>query len=283
PENAAVIYRVNIQARALTDIFMNLNIPYQVRDEAPSIYEHWISKDIYAYLRLSYDSGADECFRRIINKPKRYISNAALTAAKREKDGKGIIANLYVQKQLQVWQLTRIEELLRGLKDIRNRAPSDAIKYIRGVVGYNEYLSEYGQYRKLNPSGLAEVLDELQEAAKPFQKNEEFTAHMERAATAAKNQKTGIIKERRDEHKPCVLLSTMHSAKGLEFDSVFIAGAVEGYIPHEKSKTTPEVEEERRLFYVGLTRAKRYLCISVIKKRHELDVKPTRFLAGILR
>ncbi|MDR1560152.1 MAG: ATP-dependent helicase [Clostridiales bacterium] len=281
PEEIAVIYRVNIQSRALTDAFMNLNIPYQVKDEAPSVYEHWISKDIYAYLRLSYDRGADECCQRIINKPKRYISNAAVAAARNA--GGGIIANLYVQKQLQVWQLTRVEELLRGLKGISGRAPADAIKYIRDVVGYKDFLEEFGQYRRLNPSGLMEVLDELREAAKPFKKNEEFTAHMERAAATAKKQKLGKINERGNEHRLCVLLSTMHSAKGLEFDSVFIAGAVEGYIPHERSKTEPEIEEERRLFYVGLTRAKRYLCVSVIKKRHEADVKPTRFLDGILR
>ena len=279
PEGMAVIYRVNIQSRALTDAFMNLNIPYQVKDEAPSIYEHWISKDIYAYLRLSYERGADECCRRIINKPKRYINNV-LTASSLNA-GDGLLSGLYGNKRLKLWQLTRIEELIRGLNNIVKRSPSEAIKYIRNIIGYNDYLEEYGQYRRLNPSGLYEVLDELQEAAKPFKKNPEFTAHIENAAAAAKQQKKAGIK---DGHTiQGVLLSTMHSAKGLEFDSVFIAGAVEGYIPHEKSKTAPELEEERRLLYVGLTRAKRNLYISIIKKRHEADVKPTRFLDGLFK
>ena len=277
PEDIAVIYRVNMQARALTDAFMNLNIPYQVKDEASSIYEHWISKDIYAYLRLSYERNADNCCIRIINKPKRYISNAVLAMAKR--GTQGLIADLYSQKQLQVWQLTRIEELIFALNNISKRKPSDAIKYIRKIVGYNDYLNEYGQYRKIGISGLIEVLNELQEAAEPFQKNAEFASHMENAAAASKNRKKGNIKK---EQTSGVLLSTMHSAKGLEFETVFIAGAVEGNIPHEKSKTTPEIEEERRLLYVGLTRAKRNLYISIIKKRYETEVKPTRFLQDLV-
>jgi len=278
PEGIAVIYRVNIQARALTDAFMNLNIPYQVKDGAPGIYEHWIAKDIYSYLRLSYDRAADACCLRIINKPKRYISNATLAAA--QKSGKGLINGLYGLKQLQIWQLTRVEELIRGLNGIAKRRPFDAVKYIRGAIGYAGYLDEYAQYRRISPSGLYEVLDELQDAAKAFETNGEFAAHMEEAAAAGKNQKMGTNKDGREASG--VMLSTMHSAKGLEFDSVFIAGAVEGYIPHEKSKTEPELEEERRLLYVGLTRARRELYISVIKKRHETAVKPTRFLDGLL-
>ena len=277
PEDIAVIYRVNMQARSLTDAFTNLNIPYQVKDEASSIYEHWISKDIYAYLRLSYDRNAGNCCLRIINKPKRYISSAALALAKKGKQG--LIANLYNQKQLQVWQLARIEELIFNLNNISKRRPSDAIKYIRDIVGYKDYLDEYGQYRKIGISGLIEVLNELQEAAEPFLKNTEFTAHMENAAIASKNRKKGSIKEGQPSG---VLLSTMHSAKGLEFETVFIAGAVEGSIPHEKSKTEPEIEEERRLLYVGLTRAKRNLYISIIRKRYETEVKPTRFLQGLI-
>jgi len=279
PGSVAVIYRVNIQSRALTDAFMNLNIPYRVKDESPGIYEHWISKDIYAYLRLSYDRSADACCLRIVNKPKRYIGGAVTAAAK--KSERGLLYGLYSQKQLQVWQMTRIEELIRGLNNIAKRQPSDAIKYIRDAIGYKDYLEEYGQYRRLNPSGLFEVLDELREAAKPFGKNAEFAAHIENAAAEAKNHKNDGNKTGRD--TPGVILSTMHSVKGLEFESVFIAGAVEGYIPHEKSKTEPEIEEERRLLYVGLTRAKRDLCISAIKKRHETNVKPTRFLDGIIK
>ena len=278
PESIAVIYRVNIQSRALTDAFMNMNIPYQVKDGSPGIYEHWIAKDIYAYLRLANDRSADACCLRIINKPKRYISSAAAAMAKRS--GQGLLSGLYNQKQLQVWQITRIEELIRGLNHIAKQRPAEAIKYIRGAIGYKDYLEEYAQYRRLNPTGLFEVLDELYEAAKLFEKNPEFAAHMETAAAEAKNRDKESGKDAKN--AAGVILSTMHSAKGLEFETVFIAGAVEGYIPHEKSKTEPEIEEERRLLYVGLTRAKRDLYISIIKKRHETAVKPTRFLDGLV-
>jgi DNA helicase-2/ATP-dependent DNA helicase PcrA len=279
----AVIYRTNIQSRALADACMTMNIPYQVKDEAPSIYEHWIARDFYAYLKLSQDRGAEECLARIINKPKRYISNAAIAAAKKA-DG-SIIDNLYMQKQLKVWQLARIEELMYNLNSISAQPPREAVKYIRQNVGYNEYLNEYAQYRKVSPKGMMEIADEVQEAAGPFQTAGEFITHMDTAVAEAKNQK---IQRRRGGHTQnttiadSLLLSTMHSVKGLEFETVFLVGAVEGSIPHEKSKTEAEIEEERRLFYVGLTRAKTNLFLSVMKKRHEEAVQVTRFLEPLL-
>ena len=80
-----------------------------------------------------------------------------------------------------------------------------------------------------------------------------------------------------------VVLSTMHSVKGLEFDIVFVTSAVEGVIPYEKSKSFDEIEEERRLFYVAITRAKKLLFISIVKSRYEQEVKPTRFLKNIIK
>ena len=94
-------------------------------------------------------------------------------------------------------------------------------------------------------------------------------AHAEMAAEAAKNQ---------PETKTCCTLTTLHSAKGLEFEKVFIAGVVEDVLPHLHSKTPAEIEEERRLFYVGATRAKDELFLSVVKSRYDKPCSPSRFL-----
>jgi DNA helicase-2/ATP-dependent DNA helicase PcrA len=281
-DEIAVIYRTNIQSRALTDAFMNLNIAYQIRDEAPSIYEHWIAKDIYAYLRLSYDRDANDALTRVINKPKRYIPNAVVASTLRESGQ--LLDRLYHGGRLQVWQRARVEELMHHLNQIHGMTTAEAVKYIRRFVGYDEFIRDYSAYRKIPSNGLHEILDELQEAAKAFPRILDFTARISRADAAPENNDNEPDNYPDDcpDDRPKVTLSTMHSVKGLEFETVFLIGAVEGSIPHEKSKTASEIEEERRLLYVGLTRAKTNLFISVVNGRYETKVKPTRFLDEIL-
>lgn len=273
----AVIYRTNIQARAFIDAFMNNNLTYQVRDEMPGIYEHWIAKDVCSYMRLSGDRADDESLKRIINKPTRYISKAALLSAK--KAGDSLLNYLYSGRVLQIWQLQRIEELMFYLNSLKKRNAHDAVKYIRQAVGYDDYIKSYSDYRKMKPSGLYEVLDELQEAAKSYDSIEDYLQHVEAVVTENKSKRVN----RTNTEPKGITLTTMHSAKGLEFETVFITGAVEGIIPHEKSRTEAEIEEERRLLYVGMTRAKANLYISIINERYEQEVKPSRFLQNILR
>ncbi|MCL2398595.1 MAG: ATP-dependent helicase [Defluviitaleaceae bacterium] len=261
----AIIYRTNMQARAFVDAFMQANIPYIVKDEISVIYEHWIARDIFAYLR-----GNAEDIERIINKPFRFISKAFLQKAKQQKRN---IFEWYAQSgMLNVPQQQRIEELMFDLMAIKKRTTVEAVQYIRKKAGYDNHIKDYCDYRKVSPSGLYEIVSEIQEAAAAFPDPQAFMDHAEEAI---QNKKP---KNQEDER---VTLTTMHSAKGLEFDTVYIAGAVEGLIPHERSKAAAEIEEERRLFYVGATRARHNLYISVIKKRHEKTVEPSRFIKNL--
>lgn len=276
-DRIAVIYRTNIQARAIVDAFMDFNIPYQIKDEIPSIYEHRVAKDIFAYLRLILNSNDDLALERIINKPKRYISKALIAEAKNNK--KTTLLNAFFEsKNIQSWQSDRLDELIYNLVSAKNKTTYEAFKYIRRIIGYDEYIKEYANFRKVNPKSLFEVLDEIQESAKGYDKIEEYLTHVEDVISEMKEQKT-----KRATTKEGVILSTMHSAKGLEFDIVFVTSAVEGVIPHEKSVTIDEIEEERRLFYVAITRAKKLLFISIIKTRYDQTVKPTRFLKKIIK
>jgi DNA helicase-2/ATP-dependent DNA helicase PcrA len=268
-EEIAVIYRVNIQARAFADAFLHVNIPYRVRDEAPVIYEHWVAQDIFAYLRLSINRppGFNPDERRVINKPFRYISKAYVEYLK--KTNKSIFEVYARDEALNIGQKSHVEELLEllfvtGLK----KSPADAVKCIR--TEYDRHIRDHCEYRKLDASGPLEIAQEIQEAAKQFESIGEFLAHVEEAIASAK--------ESQDDDSPRVTLTTMHSVKGLEYAHVFIAGAVEDLIPHEKSKTAAELEEERRLLYVGVTRAKTALYISVPRIRYDKKVKPSRFL-----
>jgi DNA helicase-2/ATP-dependent DNA helicase PcrA len=271
PDEIAVVYRLNIQSRAFGDAFLNDNIPFRVRDEAPSLYEHWIAQDIGAYLRLSqgHPRGYDPHAWRIINKPYRFISKAFLVAAK--KDDVHILEAYSRHPTLHNAQKNRILELVYNLQDIKTKKPAKAIQYIRKTIGYDQHIIDHCEYRKTDPTGLFEIADEIQEAAKPFDNAVDFLNHM--------SETVQWLKQNRDLAMPAVTLTTMHSAKGLEFDTVYIAGAVDGVIPHERSKTHAEIEEERRLLYVAITRARHALYISTPKMKYEKSVKASRFLS----
>jgi len=273
PDEIAVAFRLNMQARAFMDAFLNMNIPFKTRDEIPTLYDHWIAEDLFAFLRvarrlsLRQKFGYDSDATRIINKPFRFISKAFLAGLK--KDDADLFRVYGNSGSLHTATKSNIEELHRDLLSVAKRDTADAIRYIRKKLNYNGHIMDTCEYRKLRPAGLYEIADELTEAAKQFSNPLDFIAHAKEAAEAVKQtEQTG----------PCCTLTTMHSAKGLEFERVFIAGVVEELVPSVRSKTAAEIEEERRLFYVGITRAKLELYISTIKSRYDKPSEPSRFL-----
>ncbi|MCL1862952.1 MAG: ATP-dependent helicase [Defluviitaleaceae bacterium] len=272
-DEIAIAFRLNIQARAFMDAFLNMNIPFRSRDEAPTIYDHWLAEDLFSYLRvaqrlwLRQKTGYDPDAARIINKPFRYVGKAFLQSVK--KSNANIFRAYQHTNALHLSTKANIEELNKHLIRLAKLETSEAIRYIRQNVGYNNHIHSTCEYRKLNPDGLMEIASELQEAAKPFPNPLDFIAHAKKAAEAAKHkEQTG----------PCCTLTTLHSAKGLEFERVFIAGAIEEILPHIRSKTEAEIEEERRLYYVGITRAKRELYVSTVKTRYDNPAEPSRFI-----
>lgn len=269
----AVIFRTNLQARAMVDAFLDFNMPFMMRDQAPSIYDHWIAKDMLAYLYGAYDTKDSESLSRIINKPKRYVSKWLLTELKRST--KDFFKFFYEHKDLKAWQIQRIEELEGQLILLKVKKPGDAIHYIRKVIGYDDYLKEYASYKKIGMKGLKEVLDELQESAKHFETTEDWLHHIEEVKVQLKEQ---YQKKNRVLNEDKITLTTMHSSKGLEFEVIWMISVVEGVIPHEKSFQEETLEEERRLFYVGLTRAKEKAYISSIETRYEEEVAVSRFV-----
>lgn len=268
----AVIFRTNMQANSYTRIFMNLGIPYYLKDSVMNIYEHWIVKDILAYLWLTQDEWDNISFSRIINKPKRYMSKVTLLEI--AKEGGSFLETTCKSPLLTPWQIGYIADLKQHLLQIKKRKPYEAIQYIRTVVAYDDYLKEYANFRKINSPTLKEIADEITQTAKDMQTIEEYTAKIQELSEKIKQSN----KKRVSPSENAVTLSTMHSAKGLEFDAVFIPTIVEGLVPHERSKTPEEIEEERRLFYVAVTRAKDYLCISEVKTRYEKETKQSLFL-----
>lgn len=266
----AVIYRTNLQGGAFARELYKRGIPYDLRDNSGNVYEHWVAKDLLAYLLLAENEESDGALRRILNKPKRYIGKDLLAEA--ETMPYTLLRSFFVCPSLKGWQEENLENLRIDLNQIRKRTPYDAVKYIRKVIGYDEYLEEFAAYRRTSAQVLQEIADEIMETAKDCADVRSFREQLERLSLQMKEQS-----RKKGQKRNGVALMTMHGAKGLEFRAVFLPSLVEGIVPHEKGMDT--VAEERRLFYVAMTRASEKLCLSAILQRYEKERKPSRFLA----
>ena len=271
----AVIYRTNIQSRALVDVFMNMRIPFSVKDSVVTIYSHWAICDIISYLKLALDPNRALDWERIINRPLRYIPKVAISKAKASKNFLGCLMSDCDLKKI---QLRTLEELDIDMGYIKTLRPKYAISYIRSTLDYDRYILDYCQNRKIKPAGIIEIMNEFESSAANFKTIKEFLEHIE------------LIKKKAEENtlnsqQDGVVFTTMHSAKGLEFENVYIIGASEGISPHEKTydiddeeKKFSQIEEERRLMYVAVTRAKNNVCISSPKNRYSKKIRVSRFV-----
>lgn len=266
-KDIAILVRTNTGARLLVEKFMEYNLPFRMRDTMPNIYEHWITKNIISYIRIALGNRERKEFLQIINRPKRYVSRESLDAPEISFEA---LRTCYKEKE---WMLDRIDRLEYDLSMLRKMNPYAAINFIRYGIGYEEYLSEYAQYRRIKPEELYEVLNELQEAAKGFTAFESWFAHMEEYKKALQEQ----AKEQNRE-EDAVAFTTLHSSKGLEFPIVFIVDAHDGNMPHRKAVLDTDIQEERRMFYVGMTRAKERLHIYYAKERYGQKLTVSRFL-----
>lgn len=268
----AILYRTNTQPRALLEKIMEYNIPFQMRDVIPNIYEHWISINIINYIKIAMGNMDRGLFLSISNRPKRYISREAF-------DDPIVsfhkLREYYTSKD---WMIERIDKLEYDLQLLKSMSPYAAINYIRQGIGYDEYMKEYADFRRIKVDELLDTLGELQEGAKPFKTYEEWFAHIDNYKAELKRQSDS--RQRKKDN--CVTLATMHSSKGLEYQIVFIVDANEGITPHRKAVLDADIEEERRLFYVAMTRAKEHLNIYWVKDRYNKELTCSRFIGEIL-
>ncbi len=270
-KDLAFLFRTNIGPRALLEKFMEYNIPFRVKDALPNMFEHWIAKDILAYMRIVLGERQRADFLRIMNKPKRYLSRNAFQSQ--------TVHLLDIKKQYadKDWMIDRIEKLEFDIQFMKNMAPYAAIQYIRSGIGYDGYLEEYAKYRRMNVEELYQILDELMESAKPFQTYEEWFFHIEEYGEKLLEQA-----KKKQEEVNRIEIATMHSAKGLEYPVVFILDSNEGVTPHTKAVLEEDLEEERRLFYVAVTRAKEKLHIYSVKERYNKTLSASRFVGEVL-
>lgn len=278
-ESFAVLYRSNSQAHTLIDELVRQSLPFSILDTEGDFYQRWQIRDILAYFRLALDPYDLESLAQIINRPKRYMYQEnwlnQLQQTARRLDISFLNALLRLP-DLENWKLRKLEQLIWDLKKISGMSPTEALRFIRKEIGYDQYLAEYVSQTGQSQDQVFEPVAMLQQSVSGFRKINDFLDHVGR---------TNEVLQQARKSKEGIRLMTFHKAKGLEFSTVCIVGLVEGMVPHRKALKDKEqaeaLEEERRLFYVGITRAKDRLYLYSPRKYNGSKAEASPFLAEI--
>ena len=275
PGEIAVLFRAAVQARMISEILSEHRIPFEMRDYVTNFYRHFIVKDMMAYLQLAAGKRDRSLFLTICNRPLRYLARNSMENRQVNFED---LRKFYCDKD---WMLDIIDQFDVDVHMMKNMAPYAAIQYIRKKIGYDDFLKEYAEKHQISWKQLMDVMAELEERSKNFKSYDEWEIHIAKYTQELEEQQAKARKIK-GERENKVQLMTIHSAKGLEFEDVFVIHANEGEIPHQKAEKKDEIEEERRLFYVALTRAKNNLCISYITQKNGNSIKPSRFVEELL-
>ena len=275
PGEIAVLFRAAVQARMISEILSEHRIPFEMRDYVTNFYRHFIVKDMMAYLQLAAGKRDRSLFLTICNRPLRYLARNSMENRQVNFED---LRKFYCDKD---WMLDIIDQIDVDVRMMKNMAPYAAIQYIRKKIGYDDFLKEYAEKHQISWKQLMDVMAELEERSKNFKSYDEWEIHIAKYTQELEEQQAKARKIK-GERENKVQLMTIHSAKGLEFEDVFVIHANEGEIPHQKAEKKDEIEEERRLFYVALTRAKNNLCISYITQKNGNSIKPSRFVEELL-
>lgn len=275
-QEMAVLFRTNMQMRLLAGKLMEHGVPFTMRENLPNLFDTWMAKDIMCYLQLALGNRSREKFLKIANRPVRYLSRTAFTESEVSFDK----LRAYYAVKNQEWMEERIWNFEYDLKNLASLSPYAAIHFIRKGIGYDEFLKTYADERNVNADDWFDVLDEMQEMARDKKSIPEFLSFVENYGDTLEEirqeQKKQQVKE-----EPGVSLMTMHASKGLEFPVVFVPTLNEDIVPYRKTVQEGNLEEERRMLYVAMTRAKTYLHLSFVKERFHKEAEPSPFLYEI--
>ena len=286
----AILYRGNHQSRLLEKILMQNRIPYKISG-GTSFFSRAEIKDMMAYLRLVVNQDDDAAFLRIVNTPKREIGTATL-----EKLG-----SLAQEKHVSLFEAIFDFELIQRVTpkaydalqkfarwivelndEIQRSEPERAVRSMLASLHYEEYLYEYATSPKaaeMQSKNVATLFDWVADMLKGDEFNEPMNLNQIVTRLTLRDM---LERGEEEDDSDQVQLMTLHASKGLEFPHVFLIGMEEGILPHQTSIDEDNVEEERRLAYVGITRAQQNLWFSLCKERRQfgelIRPEPSRFL-----
>lgn len=269
----ALIYRTNNNMAYIAQRLSKADIPYIMKEKPVNMYNTPVARDIISYIRYALYQDNPECFYRIMNKPSRYIKRSTVPTIAFS------MSELVSNNREYEYVVKNILKLYNDLRFMESMTPYAAINYIRRGIGYDSYLQKESEslnngMEKLRDS--MEMLDNLMENAKNFDTLKEWLYF-------AENYDKLITDDKPDEaDRDAVSIVTMHASKGLEWKNVILPDINEGVIPHKKALTDSQIEEERRLFYVAMTRARENLFLFYVNDKETGNILPSRFLDEII-
>ena len=268
PEEIAILFRSKNQIPALLPEFLERNIPVVVYEEVNNVFQHFIGKDILAYLRLGMNPENGSDLSQILSKPYRGLRREKIL---HENAGlKDLRDSVKTGREHRA--VAALEMQLRTLSKL---PPKEAVLFIRKEIGYEKYLEDFAKKKNRDFTEWWDSLEEMTSMSENYPDLESFFRFITEF-----NRKA--LEKRRSEEGKGVRFMTYHSAKGLEFDEVFLPDCIEGVIPDGRAKKQGELEEERRSFYVALTRARKGIHIYVTKTRYSKKTVPSRFIPELL-
>ncbi len=281
PAEVAVFYRVHAQSRPLEDALRRLGIPYVLRG-ALSFYDRASVRDAMSYLKWFVNPEDPVSLKRLLTAPRRGVGEAALSRAREAARLSGLPFSAGLARIPGLAPLLSLRQA--WLAALPGRSAGRALRALLDEAGYLAWLAERARGEApQGPGGAREDLENVQELLRLA---EAFPGDGDEGVRAFLESMSLSPKEAGREDAAAVRLMTLHNAKGLEFDAVFLVGLEEGLLPHSRSADSDaEVEEERRLFYVGLTRARERASLSFVRRRLLFgafrDAIPSRFLSEI--
>lgn len=268
PEEIAVLCRSKMQITPLLPGFMERGIPIVVVEELSNVFQHFIGKDILAYLRLAKNKESSQELVQILSKPYRGLRREKIL----HKDSGLSDLKRAAKTRKEREETEKLEKHLEALSKLN---PKEAVLFIRKEIGYEKYLEDFAKKKNKDFTEWWESLEEITAMSEGYPDLDAFFRFVTEFNRRA-------LERRKPEEEKGIRFMSYHSAKGLEFDEVFLPDCIEGIIPDGRAKKPEEIEEERRSFYVALTRARKGIHIYVTKTRYSKKVYPSRFIPELL-
>ena len=274
-QDVAILYRNNSSAILLMDAFEKANIPFYMKDVDNRFFHHWVVEDIKNFMRLSYNTSRVDVFERIYSKFNGYLKVAQMEELKRIRNNDSVFDNLLSFVMLEDYQKKKIEQFKKTYERMQEATPKHIIQMIRDDLGYERVLEYRSEKFGYNVNHLIELLNTLEQIADSTETMVDFVYRLHHLDALMKHSKG-------NKGHNAVTFSTLHSSKGLEFQTVYLIDLVDGIIPSKNKENAQESEAEReeevRLFYVGLTRAIAHLELISYERKFQIPVKKSEFI-----
>lgn len=279
--NSAILYRNNASSIAMIHALDQAGLPFHIKDMDNRFFSHWVVEDILNFMRLTFTDKRADLLNKVHLKMNGYLSKQQMAELLGIDNQESMFDNLLQHVSLKDYQIKPLEAVRDTLREMKGMPPLPAIQVIRERLGYDKGLDRLCEWQGHRRDNLNEILSTLEEIAGTQESMESFAARLKQLETALKTSK------RHEPDQQLLTLSTLHSAKGLEFERVYMIDLMDGMIPSTEDLKAhsagdeSRMEEAVRLFYVGMTRAKRHLELISCRERGGDKAGESRFVAHV--